>query len=60
MEEEGNIIGFYDKDENYFYLTLKEMELLEKIFNKNKTNFTPSQLNNIFKNIRNESKLLIK
>ena len=59
MEEEGNIIGFYDKDENYFYLTLKEMELLEKIFN-NKTNFTPSQLNNIFKNIRNESKLFIK
>ena len=60
MEEEGNIIGFYDQNENYFYLTLKEMELLEKIFNKNKTNYTPSQLNNIFKQIRNESNLLIK
>lgn len=52
MEKEGETIGFVDSNGEYFFLTLKEIELLDKIFSgKKKQKFSKEELEKLFNEI---------
>lgn len=58
MENEGKVIGFTDEDNQYFYLTLEEIEALEKILKESKNKkLSDTDLNNKFEDVYKLDKL---
>ena len=57
LEKEGKTVGFMGQDGEYFYLTTKEIELLNNIlFNSKNKKINEDELENQFKQIINEGK----
>ena len=49
MEEEGQTIGFVDTNGEYFYLTMKEIDLLDKLFSgSKKRKFSKGEIEKLF------------
>ena len=52
MEKEGQTVGFVDSNGEYFFLTLKEIELLDKLFSgKKKRKFSKGEIEKLFNEI---------
>ena len=52
MEEEGQTIGFVDTNGEYFYLTMKEIDLLDKLFSgSKKRKFSKGEIEKLFDEI---------
>lgn len=52
MEKEGQTIGFVDSNGEYFFLTMKEIELLDNLFSgKKKKKFSKEELEKLFNEI---------
>lgn len=52
MEQEGQTIGFVDTNGEYFYLTMKEIELLDKLFSgSKKRKFSKGEIELLFDEI---------
>ena len=57
LEKEGKTVGFMGEDGEYFYLTTKEIDLLNNIlFNSKKKKINEDELEKQFKQIINEGK----
>ena len=52
MEKEGQTVGFVDSNGEYFFLTLKEIELLDKLFSGNKKRkYSKGEIEKLFNEI---------
>lgn len=52
MEQEGQTIGFVDTNGEYFYLTMKEIDLLDKLFSgSKKRKFSKGEIEKLFDEI---------